>query len=159
MTGATSPSRPLPKSSYPLPSPRFSVGDRVRFKFTPAANGPYYFYSLIRHEIEQVRRFRAERPMLDFNKEQIRKKLRIVRDALSIEVAGIAPKFGQNLGSVANQCYLPGVPGAASPLEFAYYLCFRWIDEAGNTVAYIPALGIVSGRDLVLAEEDDACRA
>lgn len=148
MTRSTSPSSPLSANSGALPKQEFNVGDRVEFKFQHASNGAYYFRSLVRHEIRQMRRFRNDHPMHTYNKEQIRKKLRIVREATSIEVVGIAPRFGQNVGSVAHECYLPGVPGAASPLTYAYYLCFRWTDEDGNKVAYIPKLAIVAGNDL-----------
>lgn len=151
MARATSPNHPIAASSGELPKPRFSVGDQVKFTFRPSGNGSYYYRQLVRHELKQVRRFRTERPMLPSNKEQIRQKLRLIAEASRIEVAGIAPIYGHNLGSIANECYLPGMNCIASPLEYAYYLCFRGTDLAGDTVAYIPQLAIVTGGNLVLA--------
>lgn len=151
MARAISPSCPLAATSNQIPKPLFKVGDRVAFSFKHEANKAFYFRALLRHEIRQIRLHRKERPMLDYNKGQIRQKLRIICESADIEVAGIAPIYGQNVGHIANECYLPGVPGAASPLEFGFYLCFRTQDESGNTVAYVPKLGIVSGGDLTAA--------
>ncbi len=147
MSFAISPSSPLAATSNQIPKPVFNVGDRVKI----ICHEAFYFRSLLRHEIRQIRRYCRERPMLDYNKDQIRQKLRIVCESTTIEVAGVAPVYGQNVGHVANECYLPGVPGAASPLQYGFYLCFRTQDESGNTVAYIPKLGIVSGSDLTPA--------
>lgn len=152
MTRATSPCSPLAISSGEIPKPIFAIGDRVVFRSKNATNKAYYFRKLVRHELKRMRRFTDEHPMCAEHKDKIRQKLRIVMEAHSIEVAGIAPRYGLNIGMVANECYLAGIQGASSPLSYANHLCFRWQDEQGQTLAYIPELAIVSEYDLAPAE-------
>ena len=139
---------------YALPKPKFCIGDRVELDHSgPCAkqNMAFYKRQLTRHEIKQIRRFRTERPMLDFNKNQIRERLNGIRDASCIEVVGVMPAFGLNIGCVANQCYLPGVHGAASALSYGYALCFRWTNSSGDNVAFIPQLAVFGDSSLKLA--------
>ncbi len=151
MTRATSPCSPLGISAE-FPKPIFGVGDRVVFRFQHLNNKAYYFRALLRHELKQVRRHTQEHPLPEFNKDQVRQKLRMVMEAKSIEVAGIAPRFNPCVGHFANESYLPGIRGAASPVNFATFLSFRWQDEHGRNLAYIPELAIVSEFDLAPAD-------
>lgn len=143
---------------YSIPKPGFSIGDQVKFTERAIAQGSlkYFLGRLLRHEIKSVRRFRNERPMLAFNKDQIRAKLAGAASAIRIDIAGMEPVYGQNVGAIANECYLSGVLNVASPMEFQYFLCFRWTCDNGNALAYVPTISLASGQnlELVVSEQE-----
>ncbi|MBF6043367.1 hypothetical protein H8F22_31250 [Pseudomonas sp. P154a] len=124
-----------------MPTPKFQVGDLVSLDFRLEVDRPYFWKQILRNEIRQIRRFMPQRPMHPHNKAQIREKMEGARNATTIQIAGIRPWGGHNVGNVAAEGYLAGWPGAASPLEYHFYLAFRWTNAEGHAVAYIPTIG------------------
>lgn len=73
------------------------------------------------------------------SKNKIREILRLVETSHEAEVCGIYG-YGMHVdGSVANQCYVGGVPGAASGITYYAQLLFRGTadDDRGNAIAYV----------------------
>lgn len=154
MTRVTSPTQPFSSAEAALPTPKFQVGDLVRLDFRLEVDRPYFWKQVLRNEIRQVRRFMPQRPMHPHNKAQIREKMEGARNAPTIQIAGIRPWGGLNVGNVAAEGYLTGWPGAASPLEYHYYLAFRWTNAEGHPVAYIPQIGNAHKNMLSMANPD-----
>ncbi|SBW84470.1 hypothetical protein PVE_R2G0444 [Pseudomonas veronii 1YdBTEX2] len=141
MTRVTSPTQPFSSAEAVMPTPKFQVGDLVTLDFRLEVDRPYYWKQILRNEIRQVRRFMPQKPMHPHNKAQIREKMEGARNAATIQISGIYPWGGQNVGNVATEGYLAGWPGAATPLVYHYFLCFRWTNAEGHPVAYIPTIG------------------
>lgn len=141
MTRVTSPTQPFSSAEATMPRPKFQVGDQVSLDFRLEVDRPYFWKQILRNEIRQIRRFMPQRPMHPHNKAQIREKMEGARNATTIQIAGIRPWGGQNVGHVAAEGYLAGWPGAASPLEYHFYLAFRWTNADGHAVAFIPTIG------------------
>ncbi len=82
-----------------------------------------------------------------YNQEQLDAIREIVTSPDSVEIAGHAPSRSQVTGRIANECYVPGVPGAASGVEWGLYLLFRKT-VAGNRVAYVHPYPVYDERRL-----------
>lgn len=157
MSRVTSPTQPFSSAPAIMPTPALQVGQHVVFDFSKQPlDEPYMWKTALRHLIRDMRKYRHERPMHPFNKQQIRERMNGMRSATCIQVAGICPTYGQNVGAVAAEGYLAGWPGAAGPLEFTYYLCFRWQNAEGHTVAFIPKVPMTLGHRLRPVADDPA---
>lgn len=126
-----------------MPKPKFQVGDRVLWQ---GRNRKYfeglYLRSLVRHWRLNQRRLN------DGGKNIIRKVMKVVRQATTVEIAGTVAHAMHGLNYAGcNQCYIGGVPGASSPAYFHYQLLIRW-NEDGNTLAMITGIGVATDRDL-----------
>jgi hypothetical protein len=69
-------------------------------------------------------------------KELVRNALWVVDHATEATVVGVAPVFNATIGNAVNECYVAGVQGASSPLDYRYYMLFKATRD-GNHLAYI----------------------
>ena len=155
-----SPAKPLASNSD-IPQPKFVVGQKVRW--IRGDNRDYfqkeYLKSLVKYWREHQQRVgnphtkqgfpRPPRQRLcDGAKNIIRHCYEIVSDADIVEIIGIVSNSMYVHDSPGfNQCYVPGVPGAACGVEFRYQLLIRY-KVGDNTCALATRLPVAEGRSL-----------
>jgi hypothetical protein len=131
----------------PLPLPDREIGLVVDPKVALTA---YARKQILRHLITEtkrivgklrregyMRREPGDKWLHDHNKSQIRDAIWVCDNADEAIIVGVAPAFNALvIGSVANECYVAGVPGAASGITYRYYLLFKATRD-GQRLAYI----------------------
>jgi hypothetical protein len=130
-----------------LPTTKITIGMKLDPKRILC---PWARKQILRRAIKETRAIKArsanrmkwklDARLPTHNKDQIRQKMFVVDNAYEVEVCGILPYNMQLMGMVSNQCYIPGVPGAASPTTYYAVVLFRAVlnDDRGNKVAFIP---------------------
>jgi hypothetical protein len=151
-----------------LPAPRVRIGDRIDPKGLVRRWERYQIVrALIRDTVRTVRTLRkhgycardAQNPAMlhSHHKNKIREALWVIENAYAAEVAGIHAHEPLLVGSVANQCYAPGVQGAHGGLSYSCQVLFR-AEKDGNHVATItpPLSSVFTDRRLAerIIEED-----
>ena len=133
MIKGTAPTDPLgatPEGQL-MPNPAFAVGDTVTINRNESWR--YFRRRLLRHLICQMREADLEGgnrgPMHPHRKGLIRRRMELADRAAVVEVAGVQPMTGLPVSMVCNTCYVRGVPGAASPILFHFYLLFISSDQ------------------------------
>ena len=149
---ATTPQSPLGGTNFSeLPLPFLKVGDVIDLSDFDENDWRFARKMILRHAILSQRvdypkwgvstRKRMEGKLNDHLKGLIRSIMRVVDTAHTIQVAGLKPSYSLNVGYPANQCYVGGVPGAASGVSFNAYLLFRSLVN-GQELAVIPEVAI-----------------
>jgi hypothetical protein len=128
-----------------LPTTKLYIGMQVNPK---AIVSPWARKQILRREIKRMRTIvnkgkkqgyhaNEGNTFHPYNKNQIREKMYVVDNAYVAEVCGIRPQAMHIMDTVGNQCYIPGVPCAASGVDYYAYILFR-AELNGNQVGYIP---------------------
>lgn len=131
------------KVAAKLPTPKFNVGDDV----SDFRCKGYYRKCTLVHFIDYFRfpywqkRTRVAGKLPEHQKELIRKFMKIIDSAHRVTVAGVIPTYGHVINYVANQCYIEGVPGAASGVGYTYHLLYQ-ANIDGKELAIIPTVGV-----------------
>lgn len=103
--------------------PKFAIGDRIAmFKPRHADDGRYYLRKLVKRY-----KARGARSILDFIANA---------ESFTITIIAAEPFFCQPCYGIANQCYLNGVPGAASGMSWNYKVLLAG-HHKGNSVCVI----------------------
>jgi hypothetical protein len=130
-----------------LPPVQFPVGTPFPAVLLHEENG-YYIKTIMKQAESRLRKILESLKREGFSKRQGRKipagnqkELDEIRDIItnpeSVQVAGHYPNAMHCTGNIGNECYVRGVPGAASGLSWTMFLCFRKTNKDGNKVVYI----------------------
>jgi len=121
----------------------FKIGDKVKVSIRKCDRGYYLkqYLKPLRVSLKSLRKqgYMSGRFLGPGTKDSIRQELDFMATADSIEIVGITPLYGQPVGHIVNQCYLGGVPGAASGVSFHYHLLFRKrvVSDRDRSLVYI----------------------
>lgn len=129
-----------------IPPIVYSVGTPFPMELLKGENG-YYIKTIMKQAESRLRKIseslkrqgireRTGRKLLPHNMDQLQQIRDIVTNPDSVDVAGHYPWTMLVNGNIANACYVRGVPGAASGVEWRLFLCFRKKVD-GNDVVYI----------------------
>lgn len=146
---ATSPLDCLEYKGSPvsLPQPKYAVGTVLDLRKLSADDYRYYAKCVLREILKDTQKivYKLKREgymkgmvgkkMLPGNKEQIRLKLFVLKNAHTIEIAGASPRGMHVVGTVGNECYLQNGQ-CHSGVSYDYHLLFR-CEHEGNQVVYV----------------------
>lgn len=118
----------------PIPTPEIQIGQLVK---RDVVLNSWFRMQCIKKWIRYYREWKTKHgqsgKICDWHKVIILKNICIMDTAYAVQVVGIVPLYGlaANHYNSVNQCYIPGVRGAASPIMFGAELLFRAEIEAG----------------------------
>lgn len=154
---ATSPLDSIEYKGTPvaLPQPEYAVGTVLDLRRLSADDYGYYAKCVLREilrdtqkivyrlKLEGYMRGMVGKKMLPGNKEQIRLKLFVIKNAHTVEIAGMSPNGMHVVGTVGNECYLQNGQ-CHSGLSYRYHLLFR-CEHEGRQVVYVHQHAIIGG--------------
>lgn len=136
-----------------MPQPKYAVGTVLDLRKLSAHDYRYYAKCVLREVLRDTQKiiYRLKlqgymtgmvgKKMLPGNKEQIRLKLFAMKNAHTVEIAGMSPYGMHVVGTVGNECYLQNGQ-CHSGMHFDYYLLFR-CEHEGNQIVYVHPYSII----------------
>ncbi len=158
---ATTPQHALGSNSGKLPAYLYPVGTSFphHLLVKDASDEGYYIKLMMKQAESDMRKILRSlrrggyssplkgRKIPAYNQAQLDEIRDMITHPDSVEIAGHAPRSMHVVGSIANECYVPGVPGAASGVEWELYLLFRKVVK-GNKVVYLHPYPVYDERRL-----------
>lgn len=159
---ATTPACPLGPIN-PVPQPKFKIGQTVLFNYNHPSDKGYYLKLYLRHLLRYHRRIHQRLLKGGYTegvklpnpiKGAIKDCLSVLREATEGVIIGIVPHSMFNIDSTYfNECYVGGVSGASSPLDYGYHIMIRTVKGVNvNTVAMITGIPIGGNNSFIVKE-------
>jgi hypothetical protein len=151
------------RNEYAIPQPKFQIGQRVKRSIRTKFHRKLWLRAQIEYWRGVARKAGATGRLHEYYKTSIRRAMNVIDTAHTIEIAGVAPLYGHvNEHHTYNECYVPGVPCAASGMEHGYTLLFR--ADVPNTETYPNEPGprvntvVILAPRMVLVNEKDVLK-
>jgi len=148
---ATTPACPMGPVK-PIPMPKFQIGQMVLIRYRHESDKPFFLKIYLRYLIRKARKIHQSllrggygkgARLHGATKDGIRDCIRVLSEATEVQIIGIKPWSMYNVDCTTfNECYVGGVSGASSPLEYRYQVLVRFKDSKGNSMAMITGIPI-----------------
>jgi hypothetical protein len=155
---ATTPACPMGPVK-PMPMPKFQISQMVQIRYSHKSDKSFFIKTYLRHLIRKARKihqslrrggYMTGTKLHDTTKDSIRDCIRVLSEATEAQIIGIKPHSMYTVDCTTfNECYVGGVSGASSPLDYHYQVLIRFKDSKGNSMAMITGIPIGSENSFI----------